>query len=68
MLRPDIGSSSEIEEATESDKSQEIELGMVTARLSDDLNDQPLMKMKTILDLRSDSKIKESGPINDLLS
>jgi hypothetical protein len=34
---PDIGSSSENEDA--SDTNQEVELGMVTARLSDDLND-----------------------------
>ena len=50
-LRPDVESSSEIEEASDSDQSQVIELGMVTARLSDDLNDSPIMKMKTILDL-----------------
>ena len=50
-MRLDIGSSFEIEEASDSDQSQEVELGMVTARLSDDLNDSPIMKMKTILDL-----------------
>ena len=64
-LRQDIGSSSEIEES-DSDQSQNVELGMVTARLSDIKNEQPLMKMKSILDFNG--KIREIEPINNMLS
>jgi len=67
-LRPDIGSSFEIEEASDSDQGQEVELGMVTARLSEDLNDKPLLKMKTILDLGLERQNRFEEPINYLLS